>query len=126
MRFIGMVKATRESEAGNPPNPALMTAIGDLAAEAMRAGVIIDMGGLLPSAMGARVRASGGKVTVTDGPFAELKELVGGYAILEAKSKAEAVEFTRKFMQVHVDVLGAAYEGECEVRQLFGPADSPH
>lgn len=123
MRFISMVKATKESEAGAPPNPALMGAIEKLAAESMEAGVILEMGGLLPSSKGARVRASGGKISVVDGPFAEYKELIGGYAILEAKSKSEAVEFTRRFMQVHVDVLGAAYEGECEVRQLFSPED---
>jgi hypothetical protein len=75
MRFIAMVKATKESEAGQPPNPSLMAAIGKLAEESARAGVVIEMGGLLPSAMGARVRTSGGKVTVIDGPFAEFKEL---------------------------------------------------
>lgn len=121
MKFISMVRATKESEAGMPPSPAMIAAIGKFAEEAVRAGVVIEMGGLLPSSMGARVRAAGGKVTVTDGPFAELKELIGGYAILEAKSKAEAIELTRKFMQVHIDVLGSAYEGECELRQLFDP-----
>jgi hypothetical protein len=76
---------------------------------------------LLPSSTGARVRTSGGKVTVVDGPFTEFKELVGGYAILEANSKAEAVEYARKFMQIHLEVMGSSYEGECEVRPLFGP-----
>jgi hypothetical protein len=71
MRFMSIVKATRESEAGARPDPALMAAIGKMGEEAMRAGVIVDMGGLAPSAMGARVRASGGKLTVVDGPFAE-------------------------------------------------------
>ena len=123
MRFMAMVKATKESEAGQPPNAALMAAIGKLAEESARAGILVEMGGLAPTAMGSRIRSTGGKVTVTDGPFAEFKEVVGGYAILEAQSKAEAVEYARKFMQVHLDVMGPSYEGECEIRQLFGPPD---
>jgi len=68
------------------------------------------------------VRASGGKMTVTDGPFAETKELIGGFAILEAASKEEAIELGKKFMQLHVDVLGQTYEGTLEVRPMFDPA----
>jgi hypothetical protein len=119
MRFMSMVKCTKESEAGIPPDPALIAAIGKMGEEAMRAGIIVDMGGLAPSSMGARVRASGGKVTVVDGPFTETKEIIGGYAILEVASKEEAIEEARKLMQVHLDILGPSYEGECEVRQLF-------
>ena len=116
MRFMSIVKATRESEAGMPPPPALMEAIGKLAIEDRS---IVEMGGLLPSSTGARVRASGGKIVVTDGPFAELKEIIGGYAIFELPSMAEAVERAKQFMQIHLDVLGPDYEGECEVRPLF-------
>jgi hypothetical protein len=121
MRFMAMVKATKESEAGAPPDPALMAAIGKLTEESMTLGAIIEVGGLLPSSTGARVRTSGGKVTVTDGPFTEFKELIGGYAILEARSLAEAIEYGRRFMQVHLDVLGADYEGECEIRPFGHP-----
>lgn len=123
MRFMAMVKANKDFEAGKPPSPEMMEAIGKHSEEAMRQGIVVEMGGLLPSAMGAKVRASGGKLTVVDGPFAEFKELIGGYAILQVNSKEEAIEHTRRFMQVHIDVLGPAYEGECEVRQLFEP---PH
>jgi hypothetical protein len=123
MRFMSIVKATRESEAGARPDPALMAAIGKMGQEALRAGTIVDMGGLAPSAMGARVRASGGKLTVVDGPFAEIKELIAGYAILEVESKAQAIEEARKLLQVHLDILGPSYEGECEIRQLFCATD---
>jgi len=121
MRFMAMVKACKDYEAGQAPNPALDAAIMKLAEESFRSGVMVEMGGLLPTAMGARVRVSGGKLTVVDGPFAEIKELIGGYAILQVKSKEEAIEHTRRFMQLHVDVLGKEYEGECELRQMFEP-----
>ena len=119
MRFMTMVKADKNYEAGLPPSPELMAAIGKLTEESIKAGVVLDTGGLMPSSRGARVRASGGKLTVTDGPFAETRELIGGYAIISANSKEEAVEMARRFMQVHVDVLGPSYEGECEIRQMF-------
>ena len=77
---------------------------------------------LLPSSKGARVRVSAGKMTVTDGPFAETKELIGGFAILEAASKEEAIRLGKEFMQLHVDVLGQSYEGTLEVRPMFDPA----
>ena len=124
MRFMMIVKADPSYEAGGPPNPALLAAIGKLSAEMTNAGVLLQSGGLLPSSKGARVRASGGKLTVTDGPFAETKELVGGFAILEAASKDEAIRLGKKFMQVHVDVLGQAYEGTLEIRPMFDPASA--
>lgn len=119
MRFMSIVKATKESEAGLPPNPALMEAIMKLTMEEMKDGSVVEMGGLLPSATGARVSTVGGKVIVTDGPFAELKEIIGGYAIFELPSREEAIERARKFMQVHLDILGPEYEGQCEVRQMY-------
>ena len=85
--------------------------------------MLLDNGGLLPSSKGARVRAAGGKLTVTDGPFIEAKELIGGYGILEAGSKEEAIEVGKVFMKIHVDVLGPSYEGELEIRQMFEPSD---
>jgi len=122
MRFMMMVKADKNYEAGLPPDPKLMAAIGKHVEEEMKTGVLVGNGGLLPSSMGARVRAAGGKLSVTDGPFSEAKELIGGYAIVEAKSKAEAIELAKGFMKIHVDVLGSSYEGECEVRQMFDPS----
>lgn len=123
MRFMTMVKADKNYEAGLPPSPELMAAIGKLTEESIEAGVVLDTGGLMPSSRGALVRASGGKLTVTDGPFAETRELIGGYAIISANSKEDAIEMARRFMQVHIDVLGTAYEGECEIRQMFEAGD---
>ena len=120
MRFLSIVKATKESESGVPPSPAMMAAMGKLGEEAMREGVVVSMAGLAPSSKGARVRLSGGKMTVIDGPFAETKELIAGYAVLEVASMEEAIEQAKRFLQVHVDTLGPEYEGECELRQIFG------
>ena len=120
MRFMLIVKATPKSEAGAPPDPKLMAAIGKLTEEMAKAGVLAGTGGLLPSSAGARVRLSGGKITVTDGPFAEIKELIGGYAIVDVKSKQEAIEMAKRFLQVHADILGPEYEADSEVRQMFG------
>ena len=118
MRFISMVK-TAES---GPPSPELMGAIGKLAQELGQSGVLMEMGGLLPSARGARMRLSRGGIRVTDGPFTESKELVGGYAIFSVASKAEAMELGRRFLQVHADILGPDYAIELEICELF---DSP-
>ena len=118
-----MVKANKDYEAGHPPSPELIAAVGKLTEEMMKTGVVKEAGGLFPSSAGARVRAAGGKLTVTDGPFTEAKELIGGYAILEAKSKEEAVELAKQFMKVHIDILGPSYEGECEVRQMYDAGD---
>jgi hypothetical protein len=115
MRFMTMVKS---AESAGPPPMALMAAIAKLGAEANQAGVMVETGGLLPSAMGARVRLSAGKLIVTDGPFAETKELIGGYAVYDVKSKQEAMEWTTRFMQLHKEHW-PAWEGESEVRQIF-------
>jgi len=122
MRFMMLVKADANYEAGHPPSPALMAAIGQLAQELGPTGALLEMGGLLPSAMGARINAAKGQLVVTDGPFAEAKELIGGYAIMQAATKAEALELGRRFLQVHIDVMGPGYEGQLEIRQL---ADVP-
>jgi hypothetical protein len=97
-----------------------MAAIGKMAEEATKRGVMIDTGGLLPSSQGARIRVAKGKASVIDGPFAETKELVGGYAIFDLHSKEEAVKLGQEFMQVHADILGSSYEGELEIRPMFG------
>ena len=114
MRYMMLVK----SREGVPPTPELMAAIGGLAQEMFAKGALVDMGGLAPSAAGARIRLARGTLSVTDGPFTEAKELVGGYAVMEAASKAEALEFGRRFMQVHADILGDTLDVELEIRQL--------
>lgn len=129
MRYMMMVKADADYEAGVPPDPRLMAAIGKLSEDMTKAGVLLEMGGLLPSSTGARVRVAGGKLSVTDGPFTEAKELIGGYAILRANSKEDAIRLGSDFMQLHADVLGPSYTGELEIRQLFDPSDfepEPH
>jgi hypothetical protein len=119
MRFLMMVKGDRDYEAGRPTDPRLMAAIGQLTAEMMQAGVVLASEGLRPSSRGALIRvARGGRLSVSDGPFAEAKEVVGGFAILRARSKAEAVELGSRFMRLHAEVLGPGWEGECEVREL--------
>ena len=119
MRYMVMVKANSDYEAGRPPSPALMEAIGKLSEKEMRNGRLVTMGGLAPSSSGALVRAARGKVRVIDGPFTEGKELIGGFAIFEVASRDEIVEMAREFMQTHIDVLGDDFEGECEVRELM-------
>ena len=118
MKFMMLVTGDQDYEAGKPPNPELMAAIDALAQKDTKAGRLVDSGGLLPSSHAARVRVSGGKVTVKDGPFAEAKEVIGGYAILEYDSMEEALAGAREFMQIHARVLGPSYEGTCEVRPM--------
>jgi len=119
MRFMMMIKADSNYEAGLPHNAELLEAIGKFTADMSKAGVLLQNGGLLPSSRGARVRVSRGKLSVTDGPFAETKELIGGFAIIEAKSLEEAIELGQRFMQIHASILGPSYDGECEVRQMY-------
>lgn len=129
MKYMMMVKLDGKSEAGQnyeagtPPDAKLETAMGKLIEEMTKAGALVDMGGLLPRSKGALIRAAGSKLTVTDGPFIESKEVIGGYAILRAKSKEEALKMGEDFMQLHLDILGASYEGELEIRQMFDPSD---
>jgi len=120
MQFMMLVKANKDYEAGAPPNPELMAAIAKLAEKATASGAMVTAGGLLPSSQGVRVRVAGGKTSVIDGPFAETKELVGGFAIFDLKSKEAAIESGKQFMQIHADILGPSYEGELEIRPMFG------
>ena len=108
MRYLSIFKSV---ETGVPPSPEEMARMGKLVEEGMKAGYLLAVEGCLPSATGVRVRRNNGSMTVTDGPFTESKEVVGGFAILQARSKAEAVELTRQF-------LGGAGDGECERREL--------
>jgi hypothetical protein len=122
MRFMMLVKADERNS--GPPSPELLAGIDKLVQEVSRSGgELLETGGLLPSSKGARIRAGRGKLTVTDGPFTEGKELVGGYAIFRFDSKQEAIEQGKRFMQLHLDVLGTSYQGELEIRQLL---DGPH
>lgn len=120
MRFMMIVKHS-EKQSGPPPK-ALMDAIDQLGNEATKAGTMLGAGGLGPTAQGARVRLSGGKVTVTDGPFTEAKEIIGGYAQFELKSREEAIESAVRFMELHKKYW-PGWEGETEVRQMMGPED---
>jgi hypothetical protein len=121
MRYIMMIKATKDYEAGMPPNPRLMAGMGKLSMEMAQAGTLLGAEGLQPSSQGVRIQHSNGKRTVTDGPFAETKELIGGYAILQAGSKAEAIELANRAVQVHIDA--DLPEVEIEIRPLFEPTD---
>ena len=119
MKFMLISYATKDWEAGLPPDPRLVAAIPRLYEKMPKGASLLSTGGLAPSRMGAKVRVSGGKVAVTDGPFAETKEIVGGFAIVEASSKEEAIAIARGFWELHVEVLGPAYEGGGEIRQMF-------
>jgi len=113
MRFMMIVKSVEKS---GPPPKALMDAVAKLAEEATKAGEMIESGGLASTATGVRVRLSGGKVTVTDGPFTEAKEVFGGYAVFELKTKQEAIEGAVRFMELHKQYW-PGWEGETEIRQ---------
>jgi hypothetical protein len=109
MRFLSIYKSV---ERQTPPTQEEMAAMGKLIEEGMKAGWLLSTEGCLPTSLGARVRKSNGKLTVTDGPFTESTEVVGGFAILKANSKEEAVELARNFLK-------AVGDGECELRQLY-------
>ena len=119
MRFMMLVKSAENS---GPPPKALMDAIAKLAADSSKAGTMIETGGLAPAAMSTRVRLSQGKITSLDGPFAETRELVGGYAIFEFSSKEEAIQSAQEFMELHRKHW-PGWEGETEIRQIFTQQD---
>ena len=121
MRFMMLVKSAENS---GPPPKELMDAIGRIAEEAVKAGTMIESGGLAPTAKSTRVRLSRGQLSKIDGPFTETKEVVGGFAVFDFKSKAEAVESALHFMDLHKQHW-PGWEGETEVRQIFGPEDFP-
>jgi hypothetical protein len=113
MRFLSIYKTPERS---TPPSKEEMEAMAKLIEEGMKAGWLVDTEGCLPSALGARVRNDDGKISVTDGPFTESKELVGGFAILRANSREEAIELTRKFLAVAGKFSA---HSECELRQIY-------
>lgn len=118
MRYIVLLKAAQPDE---QPPPELMQAIMALGEEATNSGAMVDNAGLAPSAMGARIDLTGGKLTVTDGPFAEAKEMVS-YALYEVRSKEEAVEWGRRFIALHQQHW-PGWEGEATVHKVFVPED---
>lgn len=115
-RYLTFVKSDESRPAGDPPQE-LFEAIGVFAEKSMRDGTLIQTGGLLPSSQGALVTLSGGKIEVLDGPFAEAKELVGGYAMFELRNLDEAIEMSRQFLQLHVDHW-PAFDAVVEVREV--------
>jgi hypothetical protein len=114
VRFLSIVKSAENQ--GAPPQ-ALLDAIAKLTEDSLRDGSVVSTGGLGTTGTGVRLRIVKGKITATDGPFTEAKEVIGGFAILEAPSKREAIEATRRFLQLHRDHW-PSWEGECELREL--------
>lgn len=115
MRFMIIVKASKDSEAGKTPPQSLFDEMAAYHEELAKAGVLLDASGLQPSAKGWRITWQDGKKTITDGPFAEAKELIAGYTMIETKTREEAEEWARRFPNPAVD----GQNGEIEVRQLF-------
>jgi hypothetical protein len=113
MRFMVIVKASNDSEAGRMPSEELLGAMAKFNEDMVKAGILLDAAGLQPSSKGARIRFSGNKRTVIDGPFAETKELIAGYWIIQVKSMAEAIEWMRRCPNPHEQ------DGEIEIRQFF-------
>ena len=124
MRFMTMLKFTEN--AFGPPPPGLSEAMGVYIEEGLRSGTVVELGGLRPSESGAIVSLADGAIKVVDGPFTEARELIGGYAVIDVRSKAEAVENARRMMQIHADYW-PGFSGSCEIRQVddhdTGPAD---
>jgi hypothetical protein len=113
MRFMVIVKASKDSEAGRMPSEELLGAMAKFNEDMVKAGILLDAAGLQPSSKGARIRFSGKERTVIDGPFAETKELIAGYWIIQVKSMAEAIEWMRRCPNPHEQ------DGEIEIRQFF-------
>jgi hypothetical protein len=125
MRFMVIVKATKNTEAGRLPEEKMIAAMATYHEELVKAGVLLDASGLQPSSKGWRVKYSGRKRTVIDGPFTETKELIAGYTLIQVKSREEALEWSKRFP----NPVGEGSEAEIEVRQLyelddFGPSDA--
>jgi hypothetical protein len=124
MRFMMIVKASQDSEAGVMPSEELLSAMGKYNEELVKAGVLLDAAGLQPSSKGTRIQFSGGKRTVLDGPFAETKELIAGYWIIQVKSREEAMEWAKR-----IPAPQEGGDGEVEIRQFFelddfGPSEA--
>ncbi|MCH0563350.1 MULTISPECIES: YciI family protein [unclassified Streptomyces] len=113
-RYLSLVRIDENNAPAAGPSPELMQRMGELIEEMTKAGVLLDTAGLTPTAQGTRVRYEGGQLSVTDGPFTETKEVVGGYALMQAKDMAEAVEWTKRFLRTHEE----HWTVTCEVREV--------
>ena len=123
MKYLSFIRHP-ESFRDTPPPPALMEAMGKFVQKSLADGTLISTGGLLPSKDGLRVRLSRGKLSIVDGPFTESKEVIGGWAILNANTRAEAVRIATEFMELHRQHW-PEFEGESEVRPMFEPGMGP-
>jgi hypothetical protein len=123
MKFLTFIRHPESFRASSPP-AALMEAMGKFVEKSFKDGTLVDTGGLRPSKDGALVRLARGKITVTDGPFTEAKEVIGGWAILKTHSRAEAIRIATEFMELHRKYW-PEFEGESEVRPMFEPGEGP-
>lgn len=123
MKYLTFIRHSEAYRQSGPP-AALMEAMGKFVERSRKDGTLVDTGGLLPSKDGTRLRLAKGKLTVTDGPFSESKEVIGGYAILKADSKADALRIATEFMELHRKHW-PEFEGETEVRPMFEPGAGP-
>ena len=114
-RYLSLVRVDENNAPAEGPSPELMQRMGELIEEMTKAGVLLETAGLTPTAQGTRVHYEGGAISVTDGPFTETKEAVGGYAIMQCKDTAEALEWTKRFLKVHED----KWTVTCEVREIM-------
>lgn len=121
MRFLTYIESDPAQPFGPPP-PELFEAIGAFGVEMAGLGVVVDQGGLAPIGSSPHIRVENGQLTITDGPFAEAKEIIGGYGMYECRTVEEAVEYSRRFMQIHRD-LWSEFVGTSVIRQVFGPDD---
>ena len=122
MQFLMLIKIANNTdyEDGKGPPAELETAMGELIGKWSEAGAFLSAAGLKPTSQAARLRLTSGGVSISDGPFTEAKEVIGGFFLLEAQDKAAAVEMTRQFVELHGKVLGKDFVLECEVRQVDG------
>ena len=123
MKYLSFIRHSESYRQTRPP-AALMEAMGKFVQRSLQEGTLVDTGGLLPSKEGLRVRLANGDITVKDGPFTESKEVIGGWAILNAATKAEAIRIATEFMDLHRQHW-PGFEGECEVRPMFDPGMGP-
>ena len=123
MKYLTFIRHSESHRQSGPP-AALMEAMGKFVQQSMKDGVLVDTGGLLPSKDGFRIRLEKGKLTVTDGPFAEAKEVIGGWAILQTDTREEALRISTEFMELHRKYW-PEFEGESEVRPMFDPGMGP-
>jgi len=123
VKYLTFIRSSEKFRKSGPP-AALMQAMGQFVQQGFKDGTLVDTGGLRPSAEGFRVRIANGQVSVTDGPFTESKEIIGGWAIIKADTKAEILRIAREFMELHV-THWPEFEGESEVRPMFEPNEGP-